>query len=296
MTGFARQNDELVIGKNHFTWYWEVKSVNSKALDIKIKLPYWLDALSLPLKNIVGGVLSRGSVSIYLDINNSAEAPQVKINQELLNQVTVKAVELFESYGDKLQKPSTSELLSIKGVIDVEDSKLNEDELKLLQDSLLKSFTKVCGGLQLDRQQEGSKIRIALLEIIDKISMIVGRIEKIGETMPQKLKEKLTMQIKAMLEPNSLISEERIAQEVVLYVARADIQEEIDRLQAHIKTAKDLLDSKEAIGRRLDFLCQELNREANTTCSKSSEIDLTNLGMELKAFIEQLREQVQNIE
>lgn len=296
MTGFARQNDELIIGRNHFTWYWEVKSVNSKALDVKIKLPYWLDALSPALKNVISSILARGSVSAYLDISNSAEAPQIKINQALLNQITVKAIELYECYGDKLQKPSTSELFSIKGVLDIEESKLNEDELALLHEALLKSFGKVCNALQADRQQEGGNIKIALLEIIDKISMIVGRIENIAEVMPEKIKEKLLLQIKTMLEPNANISQERLAQEVVLYVARADIREEIDRLKAHLKTAKDLLASNEAVGRRLDFLCQELNREANTTCSKSSDIDLTNLGMELKAFIEQLREQVQNIE
>ena len=150
--------------------------------------------------------------------------------------------------------------------------------------------------MQQDRQAEGEKMKAALLDILDKIANIVAKVEGIAESQPERLKEKLLAQIASLLEPSNQISEERLAQEVALYVAKADIREEIDRLKAHLVTAQNLLNSGEAVGRRLDFLCQELNREANTTCSKSSEIDLTNLGMSLKTLIEQFREQVQNIE
>ena len=122
------------------------------------------------------------------------------------------------------------------------------------------------------------------------------QIEKIAVTLPEKIKEKLQEQLKQWLDPSVQLGEDRLAQEIVFYVTRADIREEIDRLQAHIKTAKNLLKSNEAVGRRLDFLCQELNREANTTCSKSMDLSITNLGMDLKALIEQFREQIQNIE
>ena len=181
-------------------------------------------------------------------------------------------------------------------MVEVEDAALDEEETAALVGKLSESFSKACLKLKSDREAEGVKIRKALLDILDNIATIVARVEDIAKAQPERLKAKLQEQIAALLEPSNQISEERLAQEVALYVARADIQEEIDRLKAHIKTARDLLSSNEAVGRRLDFLCQELNREANTTCSKSGEIELTNLGMELKTLIEQFREQVQNIE
>lgn len=297
MTGFARENGEFHFDKNGFNWFWEVKSVNNKATDIKTKLPGWLEGqLSLACKNIISRNFARGSFGVYLDISSVEESPDVKINDDLLQKLTIKAIELYESFGDKLQKPSTTELLALKGVVDVEDSSLNEEETAALVQALLKSFEAACSKLKDDRQAEGEKIRIALLDILDNIANIVAKVEGIAKSQPEKLKAKLQEQIAALLEPSNPVSEERLAQEVALYVARADIQEEVDRLKAHVKTARDLLAANEAVGRRLDFLCQELNREANTTCSKSNEIELTNLGMELKTLIEQFREQVQNIE
>lgn len=297
MTGFARENNEFRFDKMGFNWYWEVKSVNNKAIDIKNKLPNWLDgALSLACKNIIGQNFSRGSFSIYLDLSSTSETSEVKINDELLQKLTVKAIELYESFGDKLQKPSSTELLALKGVFDVENVVLTEEENDHLVKALLQSFETACKKLKADRQAEGEKIRTALLDILNNIANITTKVEGIAQAQPEKLKTKLQEQIAALLEPSNQISEERLAQEVALYVARADIQEEIDRLKAHLETARNLLTSEEAVGRRLDFLCQELNREANTTCSKSSEIELTNLGMELKTLIEQFREQVQNIE
>ena len=135
-----------------------------------------------------------------------------------------------------------------------------------------------------------------MLEIGAKINKIVGQIEVLFEKLPQKIKEGLQSRVVELSGDLPAVSEERLAQEIVLYVTRADIREEIDRLKAHMKTFAELLESSQPAGRRLDFLCQELNREANTTCSKSMDITLTNFGMELKALIEQLREQVQNME
>lgn len=297
MTGFARENNEFRFDKMGFNWYWEVKSVNNKAIDIKNKLPNWLDgALSLACKNIISQNFSRGSFSVYLDLSSTSETSEVKINDELLQKLTVKAIELYESFGDKLQKPSSTELLALKGVFEVENVVLTEEENDRLVKALLQSFETACKKLKADRQAEGEKIRTALLDILNNIANITTKVEGIARAQPEKLKTKLQEQIAALLEPSNQISEERLAQEVALYVARADIQEEIDRLKAHLETARNLLTSEEAVGRRLDFLCQELNREANTTCSKSSEIELTNLGMELKTLIEQFREQIQNIE
>ena len=149
--------------------------------------------------------------------------------------------------------------------------------------------------LKQDRIKEGEKIAHALFEILNKITDIVTKVEQITQSTPEKLKEKILNQVNELL-PDMSVSSERLEQEVVLLVMRADVKEEIDRLYAHIKTATELLNENVPVGRRLDFLCQEFNREANTLCSKSSDIEQTKYGMQLKALIEQFREQVQNME
>ena len=231
-----------------------------------------------------------------LSILNFVPQGRGKINEDLLNTLTTKAIELYQSHTDVLQKPTTSELLAIKGVCETEDVSLSEEETDILVKTLLASFDEACQKLQHDRKEEGEKIRQALLDILQNIAVVVAKIDAFAKTQPEKLKNRLQVQLDLLLDPTNPVSEERLAQEVALYVARADIQEEIDRLKAHILTAQNLLSSNEPVGRRLDFLCQELNREANTTCSKSCDIELTNYGMDLKTLIEQFREQVQNIE
>ena len=220
----------------------------------------------------------------------------MKINEDFLAALVQKAMDLYQNHADVFQKPAVSDLLLVKGVCETEDVVLSEEETALLVKSLLDSFEQACQKLKNDRQAEGEKIRSALSDILQNIAEIVSKAEKFAHSMPEMLKARLLAQLEQLLDNNIQISEERLAQEAVLYVAKADVQEEIDRLKAHIKTAQNLLASNEPVGRRLDFLCQELNREANTTCSKSCDIELTNYGMDLKTLIEQFREQVQNIE
>ena len=294
MTGFARQNDELAIGKQNFNWYFELKSVNSKSLDVKVKTPSWLENINIPLRNMVGRYFTRGSIGVYLNVNSATDGKKLKIDNALLEALATTAVDLYINWNDQLAKPSVSELMMVKGVVETEEQVLNEEEQEALQAALLASFGNACFSLQNDRRNEGEKIRKALLEITKNIGGIVAKIETKAEGLPGMLKEKLSQQVRMLLD--TPISEERLAQEVVLLVTKADIREEIDRLKAHLKTAEELLNSDEAVGRRLDFLCQELNREANTTCSKACDIELTNWGMSLKTLIEQFREQVQNIE
>ncbi len=297
MTGFSRQNGEFRFEKISFNWFWEVKSVNNKALDIKMKVPSWLDnALALSCKNILMQYFSRGSFALYLDLSSDTANQQLKINEDFLAALVQKAMDLYQNHADVFQKPAVSDLLLVKGVCETEDVVLSEEETALLVKSLLDSFEQACQKLKNDRQAEGEKIRSALSDILQNIAEIVSKAEKFAHAMPEMLKARLLAQLEQLLDNNIQISEERLAQEAVLYVAKADVQEEIDRLKAHIKTAQNLLASNEPVGRRLDFLCQELNREANTTCSKSCDIELTNYGMDLKTLIEQFREQVQNIE
>ncbi len=294
MTGFARVNGNISFGENNINWIWEIKSVNGKSLDLKYRLPTGFEDISLLLKNKATEVISRGSISAFLEINNENTSKNIKIDEDLLNQLTEQAVNLCKKHPE-IPMATAGELLSQRGVIEIEENSLNEDDLQKLKEAILNDFITVCKNLQIDRQKEGEKIKIALTSILEKISDITANIEKIFETLPEKLKEKLFTQIKTISDEIN-INEDRIAQEIVLLVTRADIKEEIDRLKTHIKSAYNLLETNDAVGRRLDFLCQELNREANTTCSKACDISITNLGMDLKALIEQFREQVQNIE
>ena len=296
MTGFAREGGVTVFNdKKQCSWFFELKSVNGKSLDVKTKLPSFLESLSMFIKNEAVNYFARGSISAYLevDFNKSGE---IAFNEELLKQLVSKAIAIYDEKKEKLSRPSISEMFAVKGVVEVADNVLTEDETAQLINDLQKGFKNACDALLLARQAEGEKICLALKEILNKISIDVAKIEQKADVLPEKLKEKLSAQIKELLSSDIQVSEDRLAQEVCLYVARADIREEIDRLKAHIQTALNLLDSGEPVGRRLDFLCQELNREANTTCSKSCDIEITNLGMELKTLIEQFREQVQNME
>ena len=296
MTGFARVNGNTQIDEIDCSWFWELKSVNGKSLEIKTKLPYWLEAISPVLKNKSAEFLSRGNVYACLDISIQNQEPKLKINELLLQQLASQVLALYQNNPEKWQKPNPAELLNIRGVVEVEDDKFDDNQIEILQKQIILTFIDALNLLVKDRQAEGAKIVIALNNIINQIKDIVKNIEKIASELPLRLKEKLKQQVEQLLEPSVQVSEERLAQEVVLLVNKVDIKEEIDRLNAHIKTAQELLSADSAVGRRLDFLCQELNRETNTICSKSAEIELTNYGMQLKALIEQFREQIQNIE
>lgn len=295
MTGFAREAGELQTDLHSLSWVWEIKSVNGKALDIKTKLPSMYEDMSFELKKLVAKYLQRGSVSVFLELNSAQNDVKVQINEALLKELTEKALDIYYNHQGEMEKPKSSDILAMRGVVEVVDNPLSEDEAETLKSKLLSSFEDLCQKLAHDRRLEGEKIKTALSVILEKIGSIAAGIEKIADEQPAKIKAKLSEQLKQWL-GDATISEERLAQEVVFLVTRADIREEIDRLKAHLQTAAELLNGSEAVGRRLDFLCQELNREANTTCSKSSDIELTAFGMELKALIEQFREQVQNIE
>lgn len=296
MTGFAKKNGSINIEDKSYDFSFELKSVNGKGSDVKSRNPSFLGDMNISFKDIVSKYFSRGSFNIFLEVSSNDSEQTFKINEKLLSEVVKKSIEIYESNISLIEKPRASDLLSIKGVLEQESSEITEEGLEVLQKKLLSDFEECCVDLQKSRKFEGDKIKKALLDILKKIETISKNIEKISVDLPKKIREKLLTQIEIMISDNSQISEDRIAQEVVFYVAKADIREEIDRLKAHIETAKELLSSKEPVGRKLDFLCQELNREANTTCSKSIDLELTNYGMELKTLIEQFREQVQNIE
>ena len=294
MTGFGRSIGHCEIDEIAFDWAFEAKSVNAKNFDFKMRAPQMLENMSGELKTIAQKYFERGTVNVNLDVKTEQSADNVKINNELLAKLMETSKEFCKN--GNLQMPTMGELLNVNGVIEIERRTFDEDTLVKLGNELKEGFEKCCAELQVDRQREGEKIAKALSVLLQKIKSIVEQIIAKADKMPEQIAEKLKQQIAEYLGENADVSEERLAQEIVFLVNRADIREETDRLQAHIKTAEQLLQSGQSVGRRLDFLCQELNREANTTCSKAADVEIINCGMELKATIEQFREQVQNME
>ena len=295
MTGFARTQKEFEYGQKKYRWVWEIKSVNAKGMDIKMRLPQWLDDIEIPLKEICSKTFARGTFSANLQIEKEEKQADIQINTKLLDVLIEKSKEIYQSHSDFLTKPTPTDFLKINNVIEFVENIPDEEELSSLKREILNSFENTASLLKADRQREGAKIAEVLKSILESIKQNVDTVSAIAEKMPEKMREKIASQIKEMANDVS-ISQDRLEQEALLLIMKADIQEEKDRLYAHIKTAFELLEDASPVGRRLDFLCQEFNREANTLCSKSADIEQTKCGMTLKALIEQFREQIQNME
>ncbi len=295
MTGFARSDGIFEKDSAKYSFSWEVKSVNAKGLDIKIKLPLGFEEIENEVKNLVSQNFSRGTFNLFLNVQNETETADVQINETLLNVLKDEALKLYFENENVFSKPSPVELLKISGVVKTSDYVLDDETKILFHRAIFESLENVIQKLQSDRQKEGEKIGAALLKILDNIDQNREEVEKIVQNSQETIRAKILEQINSFKNEVN-VAPERLEQEVLFYVMRADVKEEIDRLKAHTATAREIFKTGGNIGRRLDFLCQELNRETNTLCSKSMDLTQTQIGMELKALIEQFREQVQNME
>ncbi len=288
MTGFARTQGEAP----GISWVWEVKSVNGRALDLRLRLAPGFDALEPELRAAVAQRFRRGNISANLSVARIA-APVLRINRAALGQLVALINELTGEV--EAAPPRLDGLLALRGVVEtVED----EDEAVLEERcrAVLAGWTQALDRLAAARAEEGARIAALLRHQLDETATLAAAAEGRAVAQPAALRERLRTVLAGLADLAPSVSEERVAQEVALLVARSDIREELERLRAHLEQAGELLQQGEAVGRRLDFLCQELNREANTLCSKSADIELTRIGLALKAVIEQFREQVQNIE
>jgi len=290
MTGFARVEGQI----DGFAWVWELKSVNGKALDLRFRFPAGYDALEAPCKALLGDRIKRGSVNISLAITEATRAAQLKINETVLGQV----IGLLNSLEGQIDAapPRLDGLLSIRGVMELVDDQPGPEVREARLTALTSSFGAAADALVAARDGEGERIGRVLAQRLDEISAFVSEAEQAAATQPDAIRTRFKQQIADLLDGASPVGEDRLAQELALILARADVREELDRLTAHIQGARELLAEGLSVGRRFDFLCQEFNREANTVCSKSADLGLTRTGLGLKAAIEQLREQVQNIE
>jgi uncharacterized protein (TIGR00255 family) len=290
MTGFARAEGEA----DGVAWTWELKSVNGKSLDLRFRLPGGFDALELPLRTLVGERVKRGSVSVNLTIARTAAAANLQVNRAALEQVLALARELAREI--EAAPPRIDGLLALRGVLESGEEPPDPAARERREARLLEGCRKALDALAIMRRAEGARLGVVLVERLQEIGGLVAAAEATAATQPDAIRARLKTLVETLRDAVPSVSEERLAQEAALLVARGDIREELDRLGAHIAAARELLAEGGAIGRRLDFLCQEFNREANTLCSKSADVELTRIGLALKAGIEQLREQVQNIE
>ncbi len=290
MTGFARSEGH----GDGMSWVWEIKSVNGKSLDLRFRLPPGFDALELPIRATISERLRRGAVTVSLTIAQTASKPGIRINREVLGQIIALAREI-EGQID-VAPPRIDGLLALRGVLESGEEIENEATQQRRQALLLSGWEKTIEALVTARRAEGTRLHLVLMTRLDEIASLVVDAERTAAAQPAQIKARLSAMLAALLDAAPALPEDRLAQEAALALSKADIREELDRLGAHIQAARELVTDGVAVGRRLDFLCQEFNREANTLCSKSADVTLTRIGLALKAVIEQLREQVQNIE
>lgn len=295
MTGFTRGQGSFSYQNKTYAWVWEIKSVNAKGLDVKTRIPQWLSGLDEEVKKLCAVYFARGTVNVSLDITSDGAEPDVLLNTELLAKLTAKVSEIYLAGPELFAKPNPADLLNIDGVVTVKENTPDETEVAELKAALLASFKTSAEALAQDRRNEGAKIYDALQNILVQIKQTTDKAAAVYAGVNDKIKAKVISQINE-LATDVNVSEDRLGQEALLLIMKADVKEELDRLYVHIKTAGELLAESNPVGRRLDFLCQELNREANTLCSKSMDTMQTQYGMELKALIEQFREQIQNVE
>ena len=291
MTGFARAAGENA----DWAWAWELKTVNAKGLDIRLRAPSSLDALEPAARNKISQSLTRGNVSANLTLKRNAAAASYHVNESHLAAVIEAARRLSKDIPE-LRPPSVDGLLSVRGVIEASDEEVDAKARQALERDLLASLDTAIVELVSARAEEGARLVDVLSGFLDVLRKLHGDAAAAAETQAPALRQKLMDQVSQIMDDATTLDPGRIEQEVAILVTKADVREELDRLDAHIDAASALLKDGGAVGRRVDFLCQELNREANTICSKAHEQALTSIGLELKAVIEQFREQVQNIE
>ncbi|SEP72449.1 TIGR00255 family protein [Devosia sp. YR412] len=288
MTGYARAYG-AVAGAS---FACEVKSVNGRGLDVRLRLAPGFDSLESDIRQLIGKTLTRGSVTLNLTVERQGAGGELYLNRQALDTVLAALDELKGRV--EANPPSLDGILALRGVLEQRDSALDEDG-EALQAAILDGVSQALVDLAIARRQEGSRMATILLDRLLEIEALVARAEAHPARSREGILARLRQQI-ADLGSDTGLSEERLAQEALLLATKADIREELDRLTAHIAAARQLIATGGAAGRRLDFLAQEFNREANTLCSKSNAVELTAIGLDLKAAIDQLREQVQNIE
>lgn len=290
MTGFARSEGE--VGRCRFAW--EFRAVNGKGLDLRLRLPTGLERLEQDLRRLAGQALSRGNVQAGLTLTVAESRIEAVVNRDALNAV----LQLKSELGDAVDLAPLrfDSLLGIRGLIDFREAEDDEKTLAARDAAIIAAFEAGLSDLNTMREHEGAALGEVLSGQVDMIAALAARIEADPSRQPAEIGKRLAAQVAQLAEANSALDRERLHAEVALLATRADIREELDRLSAHCAAVRELLSHGGPVGRKLDFLAQEFNRESNTICSKSNAVAVTAAGIELKVVIDQFREQVQNLE
>jgi uncharacterized protein (TIGR00255 family) len=294
MTGFARESGTLPDGTS---FVWELRSVNGRGLDVRLRVPNGMDALEPPLREAAGKRLKRGNVSATLTLKREERAPRLTPDSAALEQAIALATSVAARLG--APPPRAEAILALPGVLRAEAVEPDEAAEEAKRAALLAAFETALAGLQEARGREGAQLQKILGALLDEIETLREAAGVEAANQPEAQRQRLMENLSRLLgdaDARARVSEERLAQEVAMLAQRSDVREELDRLAAHVTEARRLLKGGEAVGRKLEFLTQEFVREANTLCSKSAGVGLTRLGLEMKAAIERLREQAANVE
>jgi len=290
MTGFARADGSM----GALSWHWEARSVNGRGLDVRLRLPPGFEGLEPQVREAIAKRVVRGSVAVNLSVRRSEGQTQIRLNEAALAQVLA-ALDRLEAIAN-VERPRAEGLLGIKGVLELVEPQESEAEAQARSEAMLAGLAEALDGMVRARADEGRRLQAVVLDQVAAIERLVAAIEIMPGRSPDTVRERLKEQVGRLLETGAPLDATRLYQEAALLATRADTEEELKRLAAHIATAREMLAAREPAGRRLDFLAQEFNREANTLCSKANDAEMTRAGLELKAVIDQMREQVQNIE
>lgn len=292
MTGFARALGEAA----GVRWTWELRSVNGKSLDIRIRIPAGLEGLEPRIRERCSKILKRGNVSVGLSMQRDPSENQLQINEAALESVLA-AIDLLRDRVPNVSPPTMDGILAQKGVFELKESEDDEETRDALHSALLTTLDAALIDLVDMRHTEGAAIARIVGDQIDRIDTLRQAAETLPARSPEAIRNKLKVMVAELMDAaNGQFDQQRLHQEAVILATKVDIREELDRLNAHVGAVRELLAAGGAIGRRLDFLAQEFNREANTLCSKSNDVELTAIGLDLKAVIDQMREQIQNLE
>lgn len=287
MTGFAAVDGS----HGEASWTWSLKSVNGKSLDVRWRMPGRMDSLEASLKKLLQAQVSRGSVSASLQLDLPGRRPEVMVDEGALDRLA----QLVRRRDGTA--PDTAALLGLPGVLETRSATLSDEEQGALNDAVLKSFGDAAEALRMARLGEGAQLHAILSGLVDQIEALVVQAEPETGAVAQAMAERLTALASDLAaKAGATLPEDRLAQEAAVLATKADVREELDRLRAHIESARGLLNAGEPVGRKLDFLAQEFMREANTLCSKAGSMNLTNTGLALKSVVDQFKEQVANVE
>lgn len=291
MTGFGTADGAL----GPLTWTWEVRSVNGRGLDVRMRLPPGYEGLESRIRDLCAKRLHRGSISLTLTTRRTEGGIDLKLNESALAEVMA-AIAKVRAAGD-VAPPTADGILAIKGVLEARETTESEAEADARIDAMMDSLGTALDALITSRRAEGERLAVIIRNQLDEVARQVAIVEVAPARSPDAIRNRLGDHVRKLLDASGhQLDPARLHQEAALLATRIDVEEELKRLSAHIEAARDLLDASEPAGRKFDFLAQEFNREANTLCSKANDAAITRAGLALKAVIDQMREQVQNLE